>query len=230
MNFWTKLLLIFLSLLFLIVILYKSILVDRFEFSFSKLKNLDKVEQIKSNVGIVPYSNEDIIPSVCMEGNDSVIVINTIDMFVKDYYITVDSMLNIGITLDEYSYNVYLTTITDFNNYTRSVCKKLGLSYKYDSIFNMYKSIIDSLYDYQNVMNDNVITFYVIIGVFKNEEYANKNNAELKNENSGMFYDNNLYFVYANSFYSLDEAKDYVEDLKTKDEKYSNSWIYKNNR
>jgi hypothetical protein len=139
-------------------------------------------------------------------------------------------MLNIGIDMDEYSYNVYLTTITDFNNYTKTTCEKLGLSYRYDSIFNRYKIIIDSIYDYQNILRDDIITYYVIIGVFKNEDNANRTNAELKNENSGMFYDNNLYFVYASSFYSLDEAKEFMELLKSKDEKYINSWIYKNNR
>jgi len=210
------------------VLLYKPVIVDKFGFSFSKFKEACKQEQV-SKVEEIPYTDENIIPEVQLIGDDTTIVLNTIDLFVKDYYTTVDSILSVGISLDEKSYNTYLATLTDFNNYTRNMCKKLGLSYKYDSLFNRYKYIVDSLYEYQNIMKDDITSYYVITGVFREENNAVNYISELKNENAGMFYDNNLYFVYICGFYSLDEAKVYMNELN-KNEYFSNSWIYKNRR
>jgi hypothetical protein len=229
MNFWAKILLWFTVFALFIVLLYKPVIVNKFGFSFSKFKNACKQEQVSKTVEI-PYSDENITPEIELIGNDTTIVLNTIDLFVKDYYMTVDSILSVGISLDENAYNIYLATLTDFNNYTRNMCKKLGVSYKYDSLFNHYKEIVDSLYEYQNIMSDDVISYYVITGVFREEENATSYISELKNENAGMFYDNNLYFVYICGFYSLDEAKDYMTNLTEKDDKFSNSWIYKNHR
>jgi hypothetical protein len=228
MNFWAKLFLGFTIIALLIVLLYKPVIVDKFGFSFSKFKEACKQEQV-SKVEEIPYTDENIIPEVQLIGDDTTIVLNTIDLFVKDYYTTVDSILSVGISLDEKSYNTYLATLTDFNNYTRNMCKKLGLSYKYDSLFNRYKYIVDSLYEYQNIMKDDITSYYVITGVFREENNAVNYISELKNENAGMFYDNNLYFVYICGFYSLDEAKVYMNELN-KNEYFSNSWIYKNRR
>lgn len=230
MNFWAKLLLGFTTLSLLIVLLYKPVIVNKFGFSFSKFKEACKQEQVQNKTEEIPYTDENILPEVELIGNDTTIVLNTIDLFVKDYYMTVDSILSVGISLDENSYNIYLATLTDFNNYTRNMCKKLGVSYKYDSLFNHYKYIVDSLYEYQNIMKDDVTSYYVITGVFREEGNAASYIADLKNENSGMFYDNNLYFVYICGFYSLDEAKIYMNNLIESDDKFSNSWIYKNHR
>jgi hypothetical protein len=229
MNFWSKLILGFTIISLLIVLLYKPLIVNQFGFNFSKFKEACKQEQVENKIEEIPYSDEDIIPEVKLIGDDSTIVLNTIDLFVKDYYMTVDSILSVGISLNENSYNIYLATLTDFNNYTRNMCKKLGVSYKYDSIFNYYKNVVDSLYEYQNIMNDDVTSYYIITGVFREENNAVNYIADLENENAGMFYDNNLYFVYICGFYSLDEAKVYMNEL-IKDENFSNSWIYKNHR
>jgi hypothetical protein len=228
MNFWAKSLLGFTIISLLIVLLYKPVIVNKFGFSFSNLKDYCKKEQV-INIEEIPYSDKSVEPQIQLIGDDTTIVLNTIELFVKDYYSTVDSILSVGISLDKNSYNIYLATLTDFNNYTRNMCKKLGISYKYDSLFNRYKYIVDSLYEYQNIMSESVTSYYIITGVFREQDNASNYIAELKNENVGMFYDNNLYFVYINSFYSLDEAKIYMKEL-TKNENFSNSWIYKNDR